>query len=281
MKVAFKSQQGKDEIIRYYESLIKDVGFRYEEFYIDTAYGKTFVMAIGDKKLPSLILLHGSGMNSVMWLQEMAKYSETHRVYAVDIVGEPGKSDENQLSLLGDNFEKWLNDVFKGLAIEKASIVGISLGGWIGTRFSINYPEKVHKLVMICPAGIGPQKKSFLFKSLFYMMQGDKGIDKLYYKINGDKAIPLVMLNYQKLIAKHFNFQREVIPRFSDDEILKLTMPVALFVGGKDIMLHSEITAKRLETLLPQAAINFLPNEGHSLVNQGDKIREFLKKENF
>ena len=54
-------------------------------------------------------------------------------------------------------------------------------------------------------------------------------------------------------------------------------MSVALFVGGKDIMLHSEKTAKRLERLLGHAKINFLAEEGHSIVNQGDKVREFLR----
>ncbi|WP_272876228.1 hypothetical protein [Metaclostridioides mangenotii] len=41
-------------------------------------------------------------------------------------------------------------------------------------------------------------------------------------------------------------------------------------------MLHSKITAKRLESLLGHAIINLIHNEGHSLVNQGDEIRKFL-----
>lgn len=108
------------------------------------------------------------------------------------------------------------------------------------------------------------------------MLLGEKGVDKLYFKINGDKPIPKEMLNYQKLIAKHFNFRREIIPMFPDDELKKLIMPVTLFVGGKDVMLHSDKTAKRLEDLLGHANINFIHEEGHSIINQGNKIREFL-----
>ncbi|WP_242824053.1 alpha/beta fold hydrolase [[Clostridium] dakarense] len=201
---------------------------------------------------------------------------KNHRVYAVDMPGEPGKSDENQIPFNGDDFSNWLNEVFNSLEIEKASIVGISLGAWLGTKFAIKFSQKVNKLILLCPAGIGPQKKSFIFKFLFYSLFGEKGIDKLYYKINGDKLIPEVMLNYQKLIAKHFNFRKVTIPIFSDAELQKLTMPVALFVGGKDVMLHSEKTAKRLGSLLNHAKINLILEEGHSIVNQGDEIREFL-----
>lgn len=276
VQVAFKSEEGKNEILKYYESLVEKSSVLHEEIYINTNYGETFIMASGKEDLPPLILLHGSGMNSVMWINEMKKYSHNHRVYAVDMPGEPGKSNETQLPLEGDDFTNWLNDVFDSLSIEKASIVGISLGAWLGAKFSIKYLQKVNKLVLLCPAGIGPQKKSFLFKSLFYMLLGEKGIDKLYYKINGNKPIPQEMLDYQKLIAKHFNFRREIIPLFSDDELIQLTMPIVLFVGGKDVMLHSEKTAKRLESLLGHANINFIHDEGHTLVNQGDEIREFL-----
>ena len=276
IQVAFKSEEGKKEIFKYYELLLTKVDSAYEEIKVNTSYGDTYLIAMGEKNLPPLILLHGSGMNSAMWIKEMEQYSLKHRVYAIDMPGEPGKSDERQLPFESDDFSNWLNEVFNVLSIEKASIVGISLGAWLGAKFAIKYSEKVNKLVLLCPAGIGPQKKSFIFKFLFYSLYGEKGIDKLYYKINGDKLIPQIMLNYQKLIAKHFNFRRVTIPIFSDNELKKLTMPVALFVGGKDIMLHSEKTANRLGSLLNHAEINYIQEEGHSIVNQGECIREFL-----
>lgn len=276
MTVAFKSKEGKEEVLKYYDFLLTKGSLPHEKIMVNTSYGETFIIAMGKKELPPLILLHGSGMNSAMWIKEMEEYSKTHRVYAVDMPGEPGKSDENQLPFEGDDFSNWLNDVFNELLIEKASIVGISLGAWLGTKFAIKYSDKVDKLILLCPAGIGPQKKSFIFKFLFYSIFGEKGIDKLYYKINGDKPIPEIMLNYQKLIAKHFNFRKVTIPIFTDNELRKLTMPVALFVGGKDVMLHSEKTANRLGSLLNHAEINFIQEEGHSIVNQGNEIRKFL-----
>jgi pimeloyl-ACP methyl ester carboxylesterase len=60
------------------------------------------------------------------------------------------------------------------------------------------------------------------------------------------------------------------------DELKLLTMPIVLFVGAKDIMLHSDKTAKRLGNLLPHAQINILPEAGHSNVNDVDKIIEWM-----
>lgn len=277
VQVAFKSEEGKNAVFKYYESLLNEAEDHYEEIVVSTSFGDTYIIAMGEKSLPPIVLLHGSGMNSAMWIKEMKEYSLKHRVYAIDMPGEPGKSDERQLPFEGDYFPCWLNEVCDELLIKKTSIVGISLGAWAGTKFAVKYPNKVDKLVLLCPAGIGPQKKSFALKALFYSILGDKGIDKLYCKVNGDKPMPEIILNYQKLIGRHFNFRKEIIPLFSDEELIKLKMPITLFVGAKDIMFYSEKTANRLKSIVNHAKINLMENEGHSIVNQGECIREFLK----
>ncbi|TCL61457.1 pimeloyl-ACP methyl ester carboxylesterase [Hydrogenispora ethanolica] len=275
-KLAFKSQEGKTAILKSYDSLLENWPLPNEKFYVKTRYGSTFIIATGEKDAPPLILLHGSAFNSMMWIEDSREYSRNYRVYAIDIPGEPGRSDETQLSFSGPALVEWLLDVFSALKLEKASLLGISLGAWLSTKFSVCYPEKVDKLVLLCPAGIGPQRISFLFKALFYMLFGEKGMAELYKKINGNQPLPEVVLKYQKLLGKNFNFRREVIPLFSDLELKQLSMPVILFVGEKDIMLHSAVTAKRLGDLLPHAKINVLPGAGHTLINLTDRISAFL-----
>lgn len=272
----FKTKEGKNQVIRCYDEFLQKLAVSYEKFYVNTRYGKTFIIASGEKSNPPLILLHGSGMNSVMWLKDIKEYSKNYRVYAVDILGEPGKSDESRPSLNGPYYPEWLNDVFEDLSVERANVIGISLGAWLAIKFSVIYPEKVSKLVLLCPSGVGPQKKSFIFKAMIHGILGEKGIDKLYYKVNGNKSIPEEMLKYQKLIGKSFNYRRETIPIFSDNELKQLTMPIVLFVGAKDIMLHSDKTARRLGSLLPHAEINLLPEAGHSNVNDVGKIIVWL-----
>ncbi|KEJ01356.1 Ndr family protein [Clostridium botulinum A2B7 92] len=276
----FKTKEGKNEVIKHYDLFLQKWTLSYEKLYVNTRHGKTFIIASGEKNNPPLILLHGSGMNSVMWLRDMQQYSHNYRVYAIDILGEPGKSDENRLSLNGSYYAEWLKDVFNDLSLKKANVVGISLGAWLSIKFAVTYPEKVDKLVLLCPSGIGPQKKSFIFKAMAHTLLGEKGIDKLYYKVNGNQPIPEEMLKYEKLIGKSFNYRREKIPLFSDSELKLLIMPTALFVGEKDIMLHSDKTAKRLGDLLPHAKINILPEAGHSNVNDANKIMKWLNPNN-
>lgn len=275
MNGIFKSEAGKKEILNYYNEILSMYSYN-EQYYIDTRYGKTFVIEDGEKTAPPIILLHGSGMSSIMWLKDIKEYSKKYRVFAVDILGEPGKSHDNRLSLKEDCHSQWLLDIFKALDIKKANIIGISLGGWIALDFAIKYQKMVNKLVLISPSGIGRQKKSFLIKYLRYMILGEKGIDRLYYKINGDNPVPDVILNYQRLIVKNFNYRSETIPIFSDEELKTLKIPIALFVGGKDIMLNSLETKKKAEKLFFNVKINYMKEAGHSIINLSKDIMKFI-----
>lgn len=63
-------------------------------------------------------------------------------------------------------YAEWLWDVINGLEIKKASIAGISQGGWTALRFATCYPAFVDKLILLTPAGIAPTNLSFLLKAL-------------------------------------------------------------------------------------------------------------------
>jgi len=276
-KKAFKTQQGRDEVLKYSDMLLEKLTIPYERLNINTRHGNTFCIAAGDISAPPMVLLHGSSMNSIMWVSDILKYYQKYRVYALDIPGEAGRSDERQLPFTTSDLDDWLYDVFNGLSISKAVMIGASLGAWLAAKFAIRYPDKIDKLVLLCPAGIGTQNKKIIFTAMFYMLLGEKGVRKLFKIINGNVDMPEIILKFQILIGKNFNIRREPIPIFSDEELRRLTMPVFLFVGAKDIMLHSMETADRMKKLVPNARINILPEGGHSIINLTDTIFEQIK----
>ncbi len=103
-------------------------------------------------------------------------------------------------------------------------------------------------------------------------------MERLYRKINGGKDMPREMLEYQKLIGRHFNFRREPIPLFQDAELKKLTMPSQVFVGRNDVMFHSLKTAERYGKLVPNGRVTVLQGAGHALTGLADDILAFLKQ---
>ena len=272
----FKSEAGKKAILERYDSVLNQWPLPYETMNISTRYGQTFVMACGDPLAPPLVLLHGSSSNSAMWIGDVVEYCRRYRVYALDIPGEPGKSEAVRFDLKEPDPAAWLQEVFAGLHIDRAVLLGISLGGWLALKFATTCPEQVEKLVLLCPAGVAPQKTSFILQTVALMFFGQWGIERLIKIVNGSQSIAVEALEYTRLIADNFNPRIETIPIFSDEDLGKLRMPVLLIVGEKDALLPSKKTAARLSRLLPDLTAVVLPDKGHVLINFAPQIMEFL-----
>ncbi len=147
----FKSDEGRQLILSFYDQLLAQFNFEYREQYIDTPYGSTYILESGAEGLPPLFLFHGSSSNSAAWFADIEKLAQDFHIYAVDLIGDAGHSAETRLDMKTDAYAEWVRAIFDSLGIEKASIMGNSLGGWMGLKFASVYPEMVEKLVLLAP----------------------------------------------------------------------------------------------------------------------------------
>ena len=272
----YKSEEGKDAIWAAYNSILQRWPVPHEIITVPTGYGNTSIIASGNESAPPMILLHGSSTNATMWIGDVKKYSDHYRVYAIDIIGEPGKSDPNRPPLKGESYSKWPHDIFNTLNIDKAVVVGLSLGGWMSLKFAISFPERVDKLVLLCPSGLGPVRLSFILKMIPLMFLGSWGKEQMKKIVFGNQSIPEEAERYSDLISKHF-IPRQGIPVFTDQELCALTMPVMLIAGALDALIDSQKSVQRLETCVPNGTINLIPDAGHLLLDLTDGILQFLR----
>lgn len=231
--VVFKSEAGRDAILAIYPDILARWPQPVELLHVPTSLGVTFVAACGDPAAPPLLLLHGSSSNALMWSGDVREYAQHFRVYAPDIPGEPGQSEPLRPELAGPAYADWLLDLFQALGIQRACLAGISLGGWMALKFATAHPQRVQALALMCPAGVAPQKMSFLVRSILFSLAGKKGRDWLLRSIYSGVPIPDELLDYIRLISEQFSPRMEVIPLFNDEELRRLEMPL-LFVRGRE-----------------------------------------------
>jgi pimeloyl-ACP methyl ester carboxylesterase len=81
-----------------------------------------------------------------------------------------------------------------------------------------------------------------------------------------------------QLITENFRVRRVKLPVFSDDALKSLNMPVLAIVGGKDVLIDSDGTKRRLERNVPGAQIRYIPEAGHFIPPQTTPILDFLSK---
>ncbi len=139
----------------YYYNLppkeFKDIDYTFEVEYqkvrnINIAY-------IDEGKSDNVILLiHGLGTSAKSWMKNIPSLSKDFRVIAIDLPGY-GKSDKGNYKYSMSWYATVLTEFLAELNIDKATFVGHSMGGQISLVTSLNYPNKVNKLVLISPAG--------------------------------------------------------------------------------------------------------------------------------
>lgn len=251
----------------------------HEELTVETRYGQTFVIACGPKDAPPIMLLHGSGTNASSWMPDIPALASRFRVHAVDLIGEPGLSAPVRPSLASDGHALWLDDVMDGLWLARAGFVGASLGGLLAADYAIRRPDRVDRLALLCPAGIGPHRTGFVFLALTLLAFGPWGRRQVWAMVAKGSDAPRAFLDYIQEVSRTVKHRHGKVPVFTDAQIARLTMPVLAVVGGKDILLDSAETRRRLERCAPQAKVRFLPDAGHLLPFQSDLVAGFLSGE--
>ena len=94
----------------------------------------------------AIIFLHFSGVNLMMWQRILPYFQDHYRLILVDLRGH-GKSDKPETGYHMDEMARDVIGVMQHLRLERAHIVGSSLGAEVGLSMAANYPDKVISLV--------------------------------------------------------------------------------------------------------------------------------------
>jgi pimeloyl-ACP methyl ester carboxylesterase len=117
----YRSAEGYAAMMAAYDATLEQWPVPYESMTIPTRHGDTHLIVSGAPDFPPLILLGGAGANATRWLPNVCDLSRTFRTYAIDAIGESGKSAPNRPSYRGDAYGEWLVDAFDALKVEKAT----------------------------------------------------------------------------------------------------------------------------------------------------------------
>ncbi|MCB5180881.1 alpha/beta fold hydrolase [Streptomyces antimicrobicus] len=108
---------------------------------LPTPYGRTRINSTGPAAAPPVVLLPGGGATSTVWGPVVAAgLGRTHRVHAVDLVGDPGLSTPSPEAAIRrvPDLVAWLDAVLAGLAPDGSpvTLVGHSYGAWIAAHYA-------------------------------------------------------------------------------------------------------------------------------------------------
>ncbi|MBR4468445.1 MAG: alpha/beta hydrolase [Bacteroidales bacterium] len=211
-----------------------------------------------------LILLHGNGENYDYFEHQIPFFSDDYRVIAIDTRGH-GKSPRGEKPFTIKQFAEDLHDFIDEKGVEKAILLGFSDGGNIALTFALKYPDRVEKMIVdganLFPKGVKP----------LYQWPIEMGyrIAKLFAK-KSDKAN-----QNAEMLSLMVNE-----PHIEPAELSRLTMPVLVVAGTKDMIKESH--TRLIYESLPNAQLSILEGD-HFVANKNPEafnkaVAEFLRK---
>lgn len=103
---------------------------------------------------PAILLIHGIGDSSATWADLIPRLARHHTVIAPDLLGH-GASDKPRADYSVPAYANGIRDLMGVLGIERATLVGHSLGGGVAMQFAYQYPERTDRLILVSAGGVG------------------------------------------------------------------------------------------------------------------------------
>jgi pimeloyl-ACP methyl ester carboxylesterase len=271
----FKTEAGEARYQAAYDAALKDWPIPYEERRIETQLGATYVLASGPADAPPLMLLPSFAGTALSWRSNITALAERHRCYAVDVIGQPGRSLARRRLTAPDDYAPWMAELLDGLGVARAAFVGCSFGGFLAARQALWAPQRVARVAMIGPPGV--------FAAMSWRVALTMRTARLRRRLRrmlGDTRAPNARALHAARAPQHpeddawralmgvtMAESPEVsvtqAPVFTLAELRKITAPMLLLVGEYEQLYEPAATLARARRLKPGIEAEIVPGADH------------------
>lgn len=133
-------------------------------------HGHRVVYRIGGEDLaskrPVLVLIHGMAGSSATWREVMPALAQRYTVVAPDLPGH-GESDKPRQDYSLGAHANALRDLLFAIGVERATVVGQSLGGGVALQLAYQHPRHCERLVLVSSGGLG-QEVAWILRALTF-----------------------------------------------------------------------------------------------------------------
>jgi len=118
--------------------------------FVDAGGVRTRTLRAGDGE--AVVFLHGTSGHLEAFSRNLGAHAEQYACHAIDMLGH-GYTAKPDFPYEIPRYAEHLLGYLDAVGVERAHIVGESLGGWVGARTAIDHPERVLSLQLLCAGG--------------------------------------------------------------------------------------------------------------------------------
>jgi pimeloyl-ACP methyl ester carboxylesterase len=234
-----------------------------------------------DKKKPSILLMHGSGLSHIVWsLHEQFYASQGFNVLSVDIPGH-GNSDGPSLKSI-EEISDWIRLLMKTLDILKITIIGHSQGSLVGIDFASRYPDLISKLVLVAGSYKMPVNQDLIDlaeagdeKAILLMMKWGYEGSKAFIGGNPVKKIIKSSRDIIEVLAVDLNACNNY--KNGEQSLEKINCSTLCIFGDLDKMVPVKAGTKMSERI-KNSETKIISNCGHMIIfEKAFEMRQIVK----
>ncbi len=236
-----------------------------------------------------VLLLHGFAVNADLnWRRPgiLNALKKDFRVIAMDLrghglSGKPHEPDKYGMEMVNDVVR-----LLDHLNIQKAHIVGYSLGGFIALKLAVTNPERV---LTVAPLGSGweqPDKSAFLqaLADMAKDLESGKGVGPISARLGGQRQKPSFLHTcWVTLMTKYFNDHLALvgvlkgIPELAitEEQLRGISVPVCSIVGERDPL---RTGAESMKGIVLRQELTIVPNADHLRAPMRRELAEVLRR---
>ena len=234
---------------------------------VNTVHGTTRINACGPVDGPPLVLLPGAGATSTVWFANVAPLSRHYRVYAVDLMGDVGRSVPGERAI--DSVEEllgWLSAVLDELNLPTVALCGHSYGAIIALAYALRNDSRVDALTLLDPnACFGSMSLRYLLHAIPILLSPNEKRQRRFVAWETDG---LVMdsdwLDVLALGAPHFPTAKTIVPKRPKPTAFEgFDMRTTVALAGKGRVHNAARIESAVHAVLPSARTVVLGSATH------------------
>lgn len=235
-------------------------------------FGTTHLNVCGAEDGPPVVLLPGGASTSAVWYATVGALAPEHRVYAIDLPGDAGRSVPDGARLNGKAaWMAWLDETLGKLGLDAVALGGHSLGAWFATLFAMHAPQRVSRLVLFDPTDcLSPTTLRFRLRAIPLFVGRGRDRKRLFHRweTRGRPVDPEFLDLWAGRFGGPSNGSLIWPKRPPAAEIARLRMPVLVFAAAASRQNNPAVLVKRARQLLPDVRVVTIPDASHFMLPQ-------------
>ena len=231
---------------------------------------------------PPLMFVHGSVTTSEVFRDVLAYYAPRYRAIAVDQRGYGDSAKPGHGYNIGQ-FAKDLASLFDALDLPPAVLLGVSMGGWVGQRFALDYGDRLNGLVLASTSD-GELAEGVLEDDRGEMVRNQgwrkvsEGLITGAFPPDTDPAIVNALLSRidtwnEQVIT---DVVRSIVTFDTSSELPGLKTPTLIMVGSEDHQLPVPLS-ENMHAAIPDSRLEVFHGSGHfMMVEDPDRFYSVL-----